>query len=164
MPAKYSPEKFWEVFWSKTKRVGPDLLSTIHDEVDGYARCRFLGKMELAHRIAWFYYYGSFPPNGRCVLHTCDIRRCLEREHLFDGTRKDNAEDRDRKGRRPLGYVTGENNYAAKLTDDKVREILIKIEKGKSNSAIAKHYNVSPAAIWFIRKGKRWKHITHAKT
>lgn len=51
-----------------------------------------------AHRLAWEEAYGSIPA-GMSVLHTCDVRNCVNPEHLFLGTYKDNAQDMVKKGR-----------------------------------------------------------------
>ena len=32
-------------------------------------------------------------PNGRCALHHCDNKRCIEGSHLYWGTKSDNAFD-----------------------------------------------------------------------
>ena len=54
-----------------------------------------------AHRHAWAVAHGPIP-NGLCVLHRCDIPACVNPDHLFLGTRLDNARDRAAKGRNPV--------------------------------------------------------------
>ena len=40
------------------------------------------------------------PPHpGMCVLHRCDVPGCVNPDHLFVGTFKDNTQDMIRKGR-----------------------------------------------------------------
>jgi hypothetical protein len=56
-----------------------------------------------AHRYAYEVFVGAIP-EGKCVLHRCDNRGCINPEHLFIGTQQDNVRDMDRKGRRTKGY------------------------------------------------------------
>lgn len=65
---------------------------------DGYAVIKRGGKMEGAHRVAWRERNGEIPA-GMMVCHSCDIRCCVADAHLFLGTAKNNAVDRQQKGR-----------------------------------------------------------------
>jgi hypothetical protein len=68
-----------------------------------------------AHRLQWMRVKGKIP-DGLDACHTCDNRRCINEDHLFLGTPKDNIHDMIRKGRanfqglkqnRPLGTESG---------------------------------------------------------
>ena len=55
-------------------------------------------RSRLVHRQMWEMAYGPIP-DGVCVLHSCDNPACFRLDHLFLGTRTDNAADRHGKGR-----------------------------------------------------------------
>jgi hypothetical protein len=56
-----------------------------------------------AHRLAWSYRNKRPVPDGMVVMHTCDIPRCVNPDHLRVGTNADNQRDRVNKGHKPLG-------------------------------------------------------------
>lgn len=54
--------------------------------------------MLYAHRVSWELFRGPIP-NKLFVLHKCDNKNCINPDHLFLGTAKDNIHDCIRKGR-----------------------------------------------------------------
>lgn len=94
-----------ERFWSKVDKNGP-MHPVLHTRCWLWTGAKFVssgygiigvpdasGKFRhrRAHRIAWVLANGE-PKN--CVLHRCDVRPCVNYiEHLYDGTRADNARD-----------------------------------------------------------------------
>lgn len=64
----------------------------------GYGNVYFDGRSDGSHRVAWRLTHGRIP-TGMYVLHHCDNPPCVNPEHLFVGTQKDNIRDAHRKGR-----------------------------------------------------------------
>lgn len=54
----------------------------------------------VTHRASWMVFRGPIP-NGLRVLHRCDNRSCINPDHLFLGTQRDNVHDMMRKQRHP---------------------------------------------------------------
>ena len=114
-----------------------------------------------AHRAAYEAFVGPVPV-GMEVCHSCDNRRCINPEHLFAGTRQDNVDDRERKGRnRPL---FGEQNPMAKLSAEKVLAARREYETGKDGYLlISRRYGVDKTTIMDAIKGVNWSHIAPPK-
>ena len=63
-----------------------------------YGSFSYNGKKTLAHRASYVIYNGDIP-NGLLVCHTCDNEKCVNPNHLFLGTQKDNMQDMISKNR-----------------------------------------------------------------
>ena len=120
----------------------------------GYGRTVLGSKSWLVHRLAYTLTNGVVP-EGQYVLHRCDVRRCVNPEHLFLGTLADNAHDRDRKGRTQKGAT----HYRAKINGMQVLAIRA---SSKSDRKIAEDFGISPTQVRGIRAGKYWKHVKEA--
>ena len=79
----------------------------------------------LAHRLSWAIHNGPIL-DGLYVLHTCDVRLCVNPDHLFLGTHQDNMNDMEEKGRRRV--LSGEKSPVHRLTDKQIREIRARYE------------------------------------
>jgi len=109
-----------------------------------------------AHRVAWYLANGDIP-EGKLVLHKCDNPKCVRLDHLFLGSPKDNMQDKCKKGRQVWAW--GETQWASKLTEEQVIEIIKRNRIGESQSALAREYGVWQAQIGRICRGERWRHV-----
>lgn len=108
-----------------------------------------------AHRLSWMIYKGPIP-DGLCVCHTCDHPACVNPNHLFLGTMKDNCQDRDLKCRNT--YRRGENHNLAKLTWNQVQTIKdLVLGFGMTRTEAANIYGISVTVVSKIIRGKSWK-------
>jgi hypothetical protein len=120
---------------------------------DGYGATRYEGKEQSAHRVAWKLFRGKIGP-GLSVCHRCDVRACVNPEHLFAGTPAENAHDMRSKGR----DKRGEKHGSAKLRLDQVRRIKAMLGEDKMYmTEIAREFGVSETTIRAIRIGKTWR-------
>lgn len=119
----------------------------------GYPHVRINGKDYNLHRLVWVEHNGPIEP-GLCVLHHCDNPLCYEIAHLFKGTKKDNAQDRKRKGR--SAPKTGILNGRARFTEDDIRTIRSRYLAGELQRVIAEDYGTSQGRISSIVRQETW--------
>lgn len=72
-----------------------------------------------AHRFSYRAFKGE--TNGLNVLHKCDVRMCVNPEHLFLGTHSDNMQDMVRKGRKPAKSWPGVYHDKLRFTGNSTR-------------------------------------------
>jgi hypothetical protein len=120
-----------------------------HTDKDGYGVLPGTRKNIRAHRLSYEIHTGSIP-DEMLVCHHCDNPGCVNPDHLFVGTQKDNALDALNKGR----HYIGEKNGRAKLTKENVNEILTSSMNGRQ---LAARFGVSKSTINNVRRGATWK-------
>lgn len=79
----------------------------------GYGLIRFGKKKVTAHRMSWQIHNGPIP-EGMFVCHKCDIKICVNPDHLFLGSNLDNLIDMHTKGF-GLARTRPRNYYAHSL-------------------------------------------------
>ncbi len=126
---------------------------------NGYGRVNVLGRTRRAHRISYMQHCGPIP-EGMFVCHKCDVRNCVNPEHLFLGDQQSNMADMRSKGRHRCADQRGVNNPSARLTADQVREIAELLPR-RNNRQIAAGFGVTHSTISLIRRGKSWTHVTN---
>jgi hypothetical protein len=122
---------------------------------NGYGAIKIGGRMYSTHRIAYELKHGTTPPRTMFVMHTCDIKKCVNPGHLVLGTSLDNVRDRDSKGRQSRG----EAHYKTKLTNSDIEMIRSERSNGVPREVFVKMFNLSLTSITRITSGEDWKHI-----
>ncbi len=107
-----------------------------------------------AHRASWEIYRGEIPL-GLQVLHRCDMPQCVNPDHLFLGTQKDNNDDCHRKGRNRS--AVGEKQHLSKLTASNVLEI--RTSPYCTLEKLGDKYGVTKSTIGRVLSRKTWKHV-----
>lgn len=149
---------------------------------NGYGTLTVNRKPAYAHRAAYAVFRGPIP-DGMCVCHHCDVRSCINPDHLFLGTQKENLQDMDAKGRRVTALQIGAKNPmhgrshsdSAKLLMSHAKKGIFKGEKhpkatvseslvraiksakgGMTAKAVAEKFHVSWHVVRNIWSGKSW--------
>lgn len=110
---------------------------------------------QLAHRISYELFISEIP-TGLCVCHRCDNRKCVNPEHLFLGSAKQNTDDMVGKNRCNMGK--GEKHFSSRLKEQDIPKIF-DLYKELSQRKIAEIFNVSQTAIAYVLRRKTWTHI-----
>lgn len=138
----------------------------------GYGNFWSNGQNVLAHRYALEHHLGRPIAEGLVVRHKCRSRKCVNPEHLEEGTYQDNMDDRERDGTVPRGdkngsrlhpekLARGEAQGSAVLTADKVQLIRILYASGHgiSYSQLGAMFGVSKFAVFRIIHRETWAHV-----
>lgn len=159
-------EKEKERFWAKVTKDGPVPSGEFYKHLGGcwlwdgrldrhgYGTFDFHGDPIGAHIFAYIIINGDVA--GNCVLHECDVPRCVNPKHLHLGTKGDNTREATARNRFPVG----EDRKHTKLTSSEVIEIRRLRKNGeRSRKKLAQMFGISIAGIQGIIEGRTWKHL-----
>lgn len=111
-----------------------------------------------AHRRCYEYLVGKIPP-GMVLCHRCDNVRCVNPDHLFPGSQKQNIRDSIEKGRAaclhnpPPVSPRGPSHHNATLSTEEVRRLRNLYQEGASRVGLARTFRVSLNTVYCIGKG-----------
>jgi len=121
---------------------------------NGYGVITNEGKSITASRASYEIYLGKIP-KGKLVLHKCDNKLCVNPNHLYAGTQKQNIRDylKSDNYKPPTGNKKqrGHKNVKAKLNEKKVLQI-----RFSSAQDIARKYKISECTVWAIKSKRTW--------
>jgi hypothetical protein len=147
-----SLQKRIPAFWAQVSKGNDDQCWIWNGRLNnkGYGHFPYDAGIILAHRFSWFIDSGVMPT--LCVLHRCDVRRCVNPRHLFLGTKGDNNRDMFAKGRNAKNKPN-----ACKIDADTVRLIRrLRIPHKFGITRIARKLNLSEKTVetaLYKRKG-----------
>lgn len=123
---------------------------------DGYGNFWLDGRNIVAHIAAYRLMRGDVP-TGLFVLHTCDVRSCVNPDHLFLGTGQDNMDDMVAKGRSAHGETHGRTQF----TDEQIIEMRSRYSNDKEQTQVelAEEFGVSVSTVHNLLTGKTWTHL-----
>lgn len=143
-------------FWRFVDRGAPDacwLWRGQPEQGSGYGRIRVSPDPSVnhvkAHRFSWELAHGPIP-DGKMVLHKCDVRACVNPAHLYVGDHDQNMRDKAERGTHRGEKVWG------KLRAEDI--IAIRARK-ESQSKLAARYGVANSLIWAIQQRRIWRHV-----
>lgn len=111
-------------------------------------------KVRPAHRLSYTLYKGEIP-TGLHVCHSCDVRCCVNPDHLFLGTHQDNMRDMTLKKRH--NPLRGSLNSFALITEAQASHIKGLLSIGLQPTLISKCMSIGLYIVQNIRRGA-WKH------
>lgn len=151
---KKNPE---EIFFQNIVKTADGCWEYQSVDKNGYGRITISkGKTIKAHRFS-FEIHNNCTASGNYICHKCDNKKCVNPEHLYAGTAKDNAKDREE--RSIINRKMGQTHYKTKFTNEDIKQIRADLENGVMGKDLAKKYNVSKFCISAIKLRKTWKNI-----
>jgi hypothetical protein len=120
-------------------------------DAKGYGRFSVKNKVVKAHRWAYERFIDKIPC-GLIVCHKCDVRSCVNPNHLFIGTDLDNSNDKVSKKR----HLYGEKHPKAKLNEEQV--LFIK-NSNLSVKELTTMFNIHRNAVYKIKNNESWSHL-----
>lgn len=125
----------------------------------GYGQIWIGGGMVNSHRVAFVIANRNVDIGNGLILHKCNRPPCVNPDHLYLGTCKDNAADLKRSGYVYPSINKGESSAFAKLNEKDVLKIRAMAEEGISRRAIAKMFSVNHSTINSVVNRLHWKHV-----
>lgn len=163
-PREYNHQHLMDRFWSQVDRSGECWIWTGYiNPQTGYGQFTLniserselgAGRIVSAPRFACTQHLGA-PPDGAAVLHSCDNRACVRPAHLRWGTVEQNnreAWDRNRQ-------QDGERHHQAKLSDDAVRQIRLRADRGERVASLAEEFGIDRSYCFAIVRGDSRKGV-----
>lgn len=121
-----------------------------------YPTLKVHGVQIRAARFSLELFLGRRLADGLYALHSCDNTRCVNPEHLREGTEQDNHDDRVKRNRSARNQ--GEKCPTSKLKEEQASDIKFN-PQGLTGKQLAAKHNISEPQVSAIRRGRQWAHL-----
>ena len=141
---------FAQRFFARVQQTRDCWLWTAGKDAYGYGQLT-LGEAPTrkAHRLSWMLVHGWVPSSVH-VLHKCDVRNCVNPDHLFLGDQAANMKDAAAKGR-----LHGPRIGRRKVSDADVAAIIAAPATLGVVVRLARQYGVTKGFVSLVRSGQR---------
>lgn len=139
-----------EKFWSKVALTADtDRCWMWQGSGNGkYGRFQYKKKKWYAHQLSWALTHDEVPTLQ--ILHHCDIKMCVNPNHLYQGTHQQNMDDL---------FWRGNWKQRASVTEMDFHQIQDMFHKKATLAEVGNRFNISISVASSIRCGKHWSNI-----
>lgn len=122
---------------------------------NGYGWLKVFGKVVSAHRFSYQLYRGEIP-DGLHVKHSCDVRHCVNPDHLSLGTHQENMQEAVERDRMPSGedhHMYGKKNPRPKQAN----KVLVLGKEYESQKSAERELCLGSGTVrwWILNKPER---------
>lgn len=128
---------------------------------NGYGAFKICGTKIDAHVASWRISQNGLPvPIGKLIMHSCDMRCCVNPDHLVLGTVSENMLHAHQNGNGDIFTLKGEECYQAVLTEDVVGQIReLHVPRRFGATRIAKRLGLKRGCVDAVLRNRTWRHL-----
>lgn len=116
----------------------------------GYGQIKAFGKQVAAHRFSYELHKGPIP-DGMHILHSCDVKACVNPDHLRAGTHAENMAEAAERGLMPSGAAHPQYGKKPKRPKQAHRVCVLGTEFESQNAA-ERHYGLAHGTVRYWLK------------
>lgn len=157
-----APQERRDLFWSHVNKTETCWLFTGAMSVGGYSKFSYKRRACSGQRAAKLWQTGVPQPDKMaCHIRSCVNRHCVNPDHIYWGTPKDNMQDAVALKTGFYSRSFGEKHRSALFTNEQVKDIWMMLIKAPlSLKAIGDKYKTDSRNIYVIREKIAWRCVT----